>query len=126
MISGSIDESWWGDGVGGVVAVFLFHVRMHGSQKTRAEWVWVICGDLPTLYLDSDEVHEPIEALRTYGRLCDDWVAVVQTQGDLRTVFPLAAEPTAEHAAMLASRIALLRDELIPALIERRSAGDAP
>lgn len=118
---GSIADTYWGDGVGGVVAVFLFRVAMHGSQNTREEWVWVICGDVPTMYLATDELHEPGQALGRYCDLLEEWVAVARAGGDLRTVLPIAADPTAEHIAMLEQRIDFLRADIIPALTERRA-----
>jgi hypothetical protein len=44
-----IEQIYLGCGVGGVVAVFLFHFRER-IQGTD-EWLWVVVGDLPSAYL---------------------------------------------------------------------------
>lgn len=111
-------ESYWGDGIGGVVAVFYFVVRTSGGSDD----LWVVCGDLPTAYFVPERASEPISALLVYCDLMDSWTATVRKREDLGAVFPVMAEPTLEHAASLEGRISLLRAEIIPALVERRAA----
>ncbi len=108
-----IKDSFFGIGVGGVVAVFLFRID---ALEGVDEWLWVIDGDLPSAYLVMDQAPEPIAALKVYCQLMDVWIDAVRHHSDLNNVFPVWAAPTAENADLLESRIAFLRREVIPAL----------
>jgi len=108
----AIKDEFFGCGVGGVVAVFLFRID---PDEGADEWLWVIVGDLPSAYLVTDEASDACKALSVYCRLMDDWIYAVRTGAALDDVYPVAADPTPENAAMLAARIRLLRDEILPA-----------
>ena len=49
----------------------------------------------------------------------EDWAEGVLSGGDVSGCFPIAVEPTEEHARMLLSRLEYIRQEFIPI------AGDA-
>lgn len=66
-------------------------------------------------YLVPDTAPTPVEALRGYAALMDDWVAAVREGRDLSQVFPVAAEATEANASALATRLATLRAEILPA-----------
>ena len=110
-----VKESFFGCGIGGVVAVFLFRVA---GDPGVDEWLWVVAGDMPSAYFVTDRAPEPITALHVYCELMEQWVWAIQDGGDLTTVFPVAAQPTEEHAKMLESRIESLRINIIPVLSE--------
>ncbi len=57
----SIKDPFFGLGVGGVVAVFLFHIVTKHLQVD--EWLWVIVGDLPPAYLVVDGSSDAVSAL---------------------------------------------------------------
>src|SRR5689334_15308281 len=42
-------ESYFGGGVGGIFAVFFFHIRP--SRPDVEPWIWIIVGDIPPGYL---------------------------------------------------------------------------
>jgi hypothetical protein len=107
----NIEEEFFGLGIGGVVAVFLFHIRPRGTVD---QWLWVITGDLPSAYLVTDRATAPVQALEVYCELMADWIRAVR-QGNPRDVFPVLAESTAENADLLERRVALLRTQIIPA-----------
>jgi len=107
-----IDRVYLGFGVGGVVAVFLYHFREH-VQGTD-EWLWVIEGDLPAAYLVLDQAGDPASALEVYCRLMDDWARAVLEGRSLKEVFPVKAEPTPENAKNLAKRLTFIRTRLLP------------
>jgi hypothetical protein len=108
----AIGEEYFGLGVGGVVAVFLF--RVDGDEGVD-EWLWVVGGDLPSAYLVPDQATTPVEAVRVYCALMGDWAQAVRAGQGLGDVFPVAAEPSVENAALLQKRICYLRDVLLPA-----------
>lgn len=57
----SIREAYFGDGCGGVVALFFF--RIEPSKPDVDEWLWVVVGDVPPAYLVIDESKTPSQAL---------------------------------------------------------------
>jgi hypothetical protein len=54
-------EQYFGDGFGGVVALFLHRVTIREFEAP--EWIWVIVGDLPSVYLDLEGFSTPRAAL---------------------------------------------------------------
>ncbi|MCO5166131.1 MAG: hypothetical protein M9894_07160 [Planctomycetes bacterium] len=112
---GSVADLRLGAGVGGVVAAFLARVEPARGHRVD-EWLWVVVGDLPTVYLVLDESPTPAEALQTYCELMEDWVRAVRTGAPLDDVYPVAAPATPENAAALARRIEHLRAVLVPEL----------
>lgn len=109
-----IKEAFFGRGIGGVVAVFLFRIEPLGSVD---EWLWVVTGDLPSAYLVADDAPTPVVALELYCELMDDWVAAVRGEKSLSEVFPVVAVPTMESANMLRERLEFLRNDIIPTLV---------
>jgi hypothetical protein len=107
-----IVREWLAAGVGGVVAIFLFEFarKIEGTDDK----VWVIVGDVPPAFKAVEPDDTPQSVLEGYCFLMDDWVTAVRTGGDFDDVFPVAAAPTEEHADMLESRLATLREEIVP------------
>jgi hypothetical protein len=60
----SIIDTYLGDGIGGVVAVFLF--RILPARPHIDEWTWVVVGDLPSAYLSTEDIKSPRDALDAY------------------------------------------------------------
>lgn len=106
-----IKEVYYGLGIGGVVAVFLFRIE---APPEVDEWLWVVVGDLPTAYLVTDEAPTPVAALQVYSRLMRDWVDAVRRGGPMDEVYPVAAPATDENADMLARRLDYLKSDIIP------------
>ncbi|HEX7116767.1 MAG TPA: hypothetical protein VF193_16695 [Steroidobacter sp.] len=99
-------------GVAGVIALFLF--RFLRKIKGADDQLWVVVGDVPSAYFVVLPQDGPAKALERYCDLMEDWVAAVRRSGDLRDVFPEAAEPTFDNARSLGSRIEFLRSEVKP------------
>jgi hypothetical protein len=108
----SIERVYYGGGVGGVVAVFLFHfdARIGG----RDEWLWVIDGDLPAAYLVTDQAGNPAAVLDGYCQLMDEWAKAVIAGQPLNDVFPVKTEPTLENANGLLKRLNFIKTRLLP------------
>lgn len=109
----SVVESYFGVGIGGVVAAFLFRIVPVGDTD---EWLWVVVGDLPTAYLVTDQIERPVDVLAVYCDVMQSWVDAVLCGTSTIDEFPVAAPEDAAHAKMLAERIRLLREEVIPSL----------
>src|SRR5688500_15707824 len=54
-------EGYWGLGFDDKVGVFLF--RIESDEPEVPSWIWVIAGDLPPLYIGSEDANTPEEAL---------------------------------------------------------------
>ena len=97
----------------GVLGVFQVDL-----QPARAEvdtTLWVVVGDLPPAYLVLDESPTWKDALRGYVAEMNRWVHAVKHGLPLDDVIPVPAEPSDEHADMLAGRLAFIESEIIDA-----------
>lgn len=99
-----------------MVGVFLvqFASPIAGGELAGATEMWAVAGDLPAMCFETDDARNPADALRLYCAVAEDWAETVLAGGDLRACYPIPAKPSREHAEMLLSRIAFLREELIP------------
>jgi hypothetical protein len=69
---GPVLKSYFGGGVGGIFAVFFFHIRP--SRSDVEPWIWIIVGDIPPAYLPLTDCKSPAEVFRTYFRGLSNWV----------------------------------------------------
>lgn len=106
-----IKEEYFGYGVGGIIAVFLFHIDNTASPND--EYVWVVVGDLPTAYIVTDASPTPIAAISTYVSLMQEWVDAVLDGRNLTGIYPVDAEPTAQNARDLESRLEFVRTNIL-------------
>ncbi|MBK7074806.1 MAG: hypothetical protein IPH44_21155 [Myxococcales bacterium] len=112
-----ITEIYWGDGIGGVVAVFLFMFDAVPGDGALAAPAWCVVGDLPALLLPcAGRRDTPVDALERYCGEMERWGASVRSGGCGAGCAPVAATPTLEHAEMLEGRVQLLREDVIPQL----------
>lgn len=108
-----IERMYLAFGVGGIISLFL--VRFAGSVAGFEDRdLWVVVGDLPPAYFVIDLALTAPAALETYCELMEDWAEGVLSGGDVSGCFPIAVEPTEEHARMLLSRLEYIRQEFIP------------
>jgi hypothetical protein len=107
-----IEHVYLGCGVGGVVAIFLFHFGE--PVKGTDEWLWVVGGDLPSAYLVLDRANDPVLALDGYCELMEAWARSVLAARPLQDVFPVEAKPTLDNAKSLLKRVNFIRTRLLP------------
>jgi len=107
-----IESIYMGCGIGGVVAVFLFHFR-EPVQGTD-EWLWVIEGDLPEAYLVLDQADNPASALELYCNLMEAWAKAVLESRPVKDIFPVNAKPSLNNANNLLKRLNFIRTQLLP------------
>jgi hypothetical protein len=105
-----IIKGYFGIGIGGVVAVFLFHIRP--SRQEVDDLVWVVVGDLPPLYLATDDAPNPACALDGYVGAMDEWADAAIAGGDVSRLVPVDAEASSENAERLKKRLAFIEREL--------------
>jgi hypothetical protein len=113
----SVREAFLGFGIDGLVGVVL--VRIQPGSDGIDEWLWIVVGDLPPLYLVTDLSPTPAAALRTYIGLCQEWVDAVNAGRSVEDFVPIDAPPDAEHADMLERRLRFLATEVLPEVSSR-------
>jgi hypothetical protein len=106
-----VQKGLFGWGVGGVAAVFLFEIEPADPGVDRL--LWVVVGDLPPAYLVTDKLPAPLDALRTYVELMEDWITSVRQDKSTKDCIPVNAKPTKENADALEIRLKLLEREFL-------------
>lgn len=108
----SIRAAYFGDGCGGVVALFFF--RIEPSKADVDEWTWVVVGDVPHAYLVIDDCKTPSQALEGYIDEMSKWVDLAKKGRTSKRVIPVNAPATPEYAEALEGRLKFLRDVMVP------------
>ena len=108
----AIEDLYFGEGIGGVVAVFF--ARIKPSRPEVAEYLWIIVGDLPSAYLVTDDSQNPKCALESYVYEMRKWVALAKEGKSSPDVIPVNVPATREWADALEGRLNLLEEEIIP------------
>ena len=108
----SIREAYFGDGYGGIVALFFF--RIEPSKADVDEWLWVVVGDLPPAYLVTDQSKTPSQALEGYIDEMSKWVKLAKQGRSSKKVIPVNAPATLEDAEALEGRLKFLREVFVP------------
>lgn len=115
-----IDDGWCAGGVGGIFAVFLFHIR-----PCRAEvdpWMWVVVGDIPSAYLPISDASSPREVFETYIDGMRRWVKAAQNDdkkaATATDVPPVNVPPTPEWAGKLKARLDTLEQVVRPCFVK--------
>jgi hypothetical protein len=114
-------ETYFGLGVGGIFAVVL--TRIEPAREDVDEWLWVVVGDLPPLYLVTDDAPNPAAALDAYIGEAERWVAAVRAGEPVDDLMPTGAPPTSEWADQLDSRLRFLDREILAGYEEDLRAG---
>jgi hypothetical protein len=109
----SIREVYFGDGYGGVVAVFLFHIEP--SRADVDEWSWVISCDVSPAYLVTDSCKTPSQALERYIEEVSEWIQLAKQGRSAKDVIPVYMPATPENAADVERRLKVLRETIVPA-----------
>ena len=105
-------EVYFGAGVGGVVAIFLMSI--YPVPTGMDEWVWVVVGDVPPAYLMLHQCCTPIDALRGYIALMQEWVDLARDGIQSCEVVPVNMPSTPENAIRLQDRLDLLTNTIVP------------
>ena len=108
----SISDFYFGDGVGGIFAVFFARIKPAGHDID--EWLWVIVGDIPPAYLVTDVCCAPKQAMEGYIKEMRKWVAAAKRGYTSEDIIPVNVPPTPEEAERLEKRLDCLQFELLP------------
>ncbi len=105
-----IQDVYYGIGVPKCFCAFLFHIRP--SCPEIEEYLWVVTGDLPPLYLVTEAASTPAMALYAYTEVMKLWAESAVAQEFRDDLPPVAAPFTAENGALLQTRLAFIQDYL--------------
>ena len=92
------------------IGVFLFEIEP--LNDSIDDFIWVIVGDLPSVYLDKS-VKSGLEALEIYCDLMQDWVDNIRVGKTVSECYPIPVDPNLENAELLNNRILFIRRELL-------------
>lgn len=106
-----IEETYFGVGIGGICAVALFRIRPDRPEVD--EWLWVVVGDLPSLYIVTDDASTPEEALRRYIELGEEWIAAVRAGASVDELAPVNVPATPRWADELDNRLRFIEQEIL-------------
>jgi hypothetical protein len=113
----AIREFYFGDGVGGIIAIFFARIEAIGTGID--EWLWVVVGDIPPAYLVTDVCHTPKQAAEAYIKEMCKWVAATQLGQTSEEIIPVNVPATSEWAEELAKRLDWVDSEIVPRLSDR-------
>jgi hypothetical protein len=111
-----IRSAYFGDGVGGIVGVFLFHVEPSTSEMD--EWLWVVFGDISPALLPIDRSKKPSQALEFYVSEMSKWVELAKQGRSSTKIIPVLLAATPENAAAVESKLKVLQELIVPAFRE--------
>ncbi|MBM4859848.1 hypothetical protein HYO44_20725 [Vibrio parahaemolyticus] len=106
-----IIESYVGIFIAGIVGVFLFKIKP--ARVNVDEWLWVIVGDLPPIYLTCDDAPNPACALDSYIGAMLEWVEAAENGDSVAMLAPVNVEATPENAQKLKSRLTMLDEKIL-------------
>ena len=106
-----IHEQYFGDGIGGVVALFLFRVAIR--ELDAPEWLWVIVGDLPSTYFGFRDFPTPRAALLLYIEGVEEWLAASPEERASGDLIPIDVPRAPEYLVLLKGRADTLRSSVL-------------
>lgn len=106
-------DGYFGLGVGGVAAVFLFHIKP--ADTVVDDYVWIVVGDIPPLYVTIEDAPNPACALDAYIGAMEEWADAALAGRSVLNLVPVDAEPSQENGAALKKRLDFLDKEILSA-----------
>ena len=103
-------KSWYDFGIADKIGIFLFQIEPNNSETDS--FIWVIVGDLPSVYLDQSVITGQ-EALKTYCELMTEWSDNILKGNSIDDCYPVTAAATIENAELLTKRINFIKTNLL-------------
>lgn len=123
----------WCDGIkstqlyynlGSAICVFLFNIENNQSLDVADNKLWVIVGDIPSMYLDTFDVKSVKEVLAIFSDLGEDWADNILANKSVEDCFPFEEKPSVHLANLLKSRISFIRTTLLEEIEDVKLADD--
>jgi len=112
----NIINGWLFSNLGKVLCIFLYQIE--NNQSPEDNFIWIIVGDFPPAYLDSEGVKNTREVVEAYIYLVKDWIGHAENGQSMEQCYPLLTSWTEEHIKMLKARVELLEKSILPQLPE--------
>ncbi len=97
----------------------VFYFEIIPSQGSDADkYIWIIVGDIPPAYIDIISAPTIRDVITCYCDIMEDWISNVISGISVEECYPINAPATKEYADMLETRILLIKNELLPNLVE--------
>ncbi|MFV2056788.1 MAG: hypothetical protein ACC707_09990 [Thiohalomonadales bacterium] len=107
----NIVESYVGIFYANIVGVFLF--RINPSVDDVDEWVWVIVGDLPPIYITAEESPNAACALDSYIGAMEEWIEAAEKGESVSELIPVNVLANEENANSLKIRLTMLSERIL-------------
>jgi hypothetical protein len=108
----ALKEGIYADGIGGVIALFLFRADI--KKLGDDQWTWVFVGDIPSAYLEMEDYKSPYDALERYIEGLEEWVEAARSGSPLTDLIPIEVPNDPELIESLAARTEALRENILP------------
>ncbi|TCC96774.1 hypothetical protein EZ449_22140 [Pedobacter frigidisoli] len=109
---GAIIDSELYSNLGKILCIFLFEII--NNQRKEDNYVWVVVGDVPSMYLDIYGPKSTHEVLENYVSLSRDWIYGVENNLNMTDFYPFKEPKSLELARMLRSRTDRIENSVIP------------
>jgi len=106
-----IKDGFFGLGMDGIFAVFLFEIEP--ADKETDDYVWVVVGDIPPAYITCENAPNPAAALDGYIGAMSLWVEAALAGKSVDALIPVHIPATAEAGADLQSRLEFLDQNVL-------------
>lgn len=101
-----IDRGW-----GFILAVF--YIIIEPAEKHIPNSFWVIVGDIPPAYIDTEDNPNGACAIDGYVMEMQKWIDHVMDGKSVDNVIPVNAPPEKKYATMLQSRLNMIKEEIL-------------
>ncbi len=109
---GTIKNAWLFTNLGRVLCIFLYEIE--NTQSPEDDFVWVMVGDFPPMYLDTINVINTRQVIGAYVNLMNEWILQVENDGPLEDCYPVIADRSPESLDILKKRMDLLHKMIEP------------
>lgn len=106
-----ISESYLGFLRPGIIGVFLF--KIVPAKEEVDEWIWIIVGDIPPVYMTTEICPNPAIAVEEYIFAMRKWVEAARNGETIEEMVPVNAPPTKENAEALAGRLRFIEERIL-------------
>lgn len=106
-----IKNSFLYTNLGEVLCIFLFEIT--NTQSSEDNFLWVMVGDFPPMYLDVYGAKTTKQVVEDYINLAQDWIDRVKQGNPVNDCYPFNAAPTLELAELLEKKIWFMKNELL-------------
>lgn len=102
--------------LGSTLCIFVFEIENSASNDDN--YLWVIAGDIPPMYLDTHGAKTTTQVVEDYIRLAEDWINHVKLGKSIKNCYPFKAKPTIEMAALLEKRTSFMKNTLMDNMVD--------